>query len=159
MIASSGRGGRPPYHEPASSDDRRRMDGGDGGATRSERGMRARREVLGDAHVDAAESARTELDADFQDLLTELAWGGVWDRPGIDRRTRSLVTIAILAALGRSEELAMHLRATHNTGATLEEVRETLLHVAIYAGIPAAHAAFEIAKRELGEAPPAGTDA
>jgi 4-carboxymuconolactone decarboxylase len=135
------------------------MDGKGDGAARSERGMRVRREVLGDAHVDAAEAASTGLDADFQDLLTELAWGGVWDRPGIDRRTRSLVTIGILAALGRSEELAMHLRATRNTGASLEEVRETLLHVAIYAGIPAAHAAFEIAKGELGEAPSAGTDA
>jgi 4-carboxymuconolactone decarboxylase len=135
------------------------MDGKSDGATRSERGMRVRREVLGEAHVDAAEAAITELDADFQDLLTELAWGGVWDRPGIDRRMRSLVTIAMLAALGRSDELAMHLRATRNTGATLDEVRETLLHVAIYAGIPAAHAAFQIAKVELGEAPPAGTDA
>jgi 4-carboxymuconolactone decarboxylase len=135
------------------------MDGRGDGATRSERGMRVRREVLGDTHVDAAEAGRTELDADFQDLLTELAWGGVWDRAGIDRRTRSLITIAILAALGRSDELAMHLRATRNTGAALEEVRETLLHVAIYAGIPAAHAAFEIAKGELGEAPPAAADA
>jgi 4-carboxymuconolactone decarboxylase len=135
------------------------MDGKGDGSTRSERGMRVRREVLGDAHVDAAEAARTELDADFQDLLTELAWGGVWDRPGVDRRTRSLITIAILAALGRSEELAMHLRATSNTGATPAEIRETLLHVGIYAGIPAAHAAFEIAKGELGEAPPAGRDA
>jgi 4-carboxymuconolactone decarboxylase len=128
------------------------MDGMGDDATRSERGMRVRREVLGDAHVDAADAARTELDADFQDLLTELAWGGVWDRPGVERPTRSLITIAILAALGRSDELAMHLRATRNTGATLEEVRETLFHVAIYAGIPAAHAAFEIAKAELGEA-------
>jgi 4-carboxymuconolactone decarboxylase len=135
------------------------MDGKGDGATRFERGMRVRREVLGDAHVDAAQVARTELDADFQDLLTELAWGGVWDRPGVDRRTRSLITIAILAALGRSEELAMHLRATRNTGATLDEVRETLFHVAIYAGIPAAHAAFEIAKEELGEAPPVEPDA
>jgi 4-carboxymuconolactone decarboxylase len=136
------------------------MDGRGDGATRSERGMRVRREVLGDAHVDAAQVGRTELDADFQDLLTEVAWGGVWDRGGIDRRTRSLITIAILAALGRSDELAMHLRATRNTEATLVEVRETLFHVAIYAGIPAAHAAFEIAKAELGEAaPPAGPDA
>jgi 4-carboxymuconolactone decarboxylase len=136
------------------------MDGRGDGATRSERGMRVRREVLGDAHVDAAQVGRTELDADFQDLLTEVAWGGVWDRGGIDRRTRSLITIAILAALGRSDELAMHLGATRNTGATLVEVRETLFHVAIYAGIPAAHAAFEIAKAELGEAaPPAGSDA
>ena len=136
------------------------MDGTEHAATPSERGARVRRDVLGDAHVDAADAARTELDADFQDLLTEVAWGRVWDRPGIDRRTRSLVTIAILAALGRAQELAMHLRATKNTGASVEEVREALFHVAIYAGIPAAHAAFELAKAELGgSSPPAGTDA
>lgn len=134
------------------------MDDTSDGATRSDRGMRVRREVLGDDHVDAAEAARSELDADFQDLLTEVAWAGVWDRPGIDRRTRSLITISILAALGRSEELAMHLRATRNTGASPAELRETLFHVAIYAGMPAAHAAFEIAKAELGEASSAGTD-
>lgn len=126
------------------------MDGTTDPATPSERGMRVRREVLGDAHVDAAEAARTELDGDFQDFLTETAWADVWDRPGMDRRTRSLVTIAILAALGRTEELAMHLRATRNTGASEDEVREALFHVAIYAGMPAAHAAFALAKEELG---------
>jgi len=134
------------------------MDGTTGPTDPSELGMRVRREVLGDAHVDAAEAAKTELDADFQNFLTEVAWGRVWARPGIDRRTRSLVTIGILAALGRSDELAMHLRATRNTGASPEDVREVLFHVALYAGIPAAHAAFEQAKAELGESAP-GTDA
>lgn len=127
------------------------MDGTTDPGTASDRGMRVRREVLGDAHVDAAEAARTELDGDFQDFLTETAWAQVWDRPGMDRGTRSLVTIAILAALGRSEELAMHLRSTRNTGASAEEVRETLFQVAIYAGLPAAHAAFALAKEELGD--------
>jgi 4-carboxymuconolactone decarboxylase len=141
------------------SDERRRMDGTTDLSTPSERGMRVRREVLGDAHVDAAEAARSELDTDFQDLLTDVAWGRVWDRPGIDRRTRSLVTIAILAALGRSDELAMHLRATRNTGASPEEVREALFHVAIYAGIPAAHAAFELAKAEFDGPTATETDA
>lgn len=143
----------------AASDEGRRMDGTTDLSTPSERGVRVRREVLGDAHVDAAEAARSELDADFQDLLTDVAWGRVWDRPGIDRRTRSLVTIAILAALGRSDELAMHLRATRNTGASPEEVREALFHVAIYAGIPAAHAAFDLAKAELDGPTAAETDA
>jgi 4-carboxymuconolactone decarboxylase len=143
----------------AASDERRPMDGTTDPSTPSERGMRVRREVLGDAHVDAAEAGGSELDADFQDLLTDVAWGRVWDRPGIDRRTRSLVTIAILATLGRSEELAMHLRATRNTGASPEEVREALFHVAIYAGIPAAHAAFALAKAEFDGPTAAETDA
>jgi 4-carboxymuconolactone decarboxylase len=143
----------------AAGDERRRMDGDTDATELSARAMRVRREVLGDAHVDAAEAARTTFDADFQDLLTEMAWGRVWDRPGLDRRTRSLVTIAILAALGRSDELAMHLRATGNTGASPEDVREALLHVAIYAGIPAAHAAFTLAKAEFPGVTEAATDA
>jgi 4-carboxymuconolactone decarboxylase len=143
----------------AAGDERRRMDGDTDATELSARAMRVRREVLGDAHVDAAEAARTTFDADFQDLLTEMAWGRVWDRPGLDRRTRGLVTIAILAALGRSDELAMHLRATGNTGASPEDVREALLHVAIYAGIPAAHAAFTLAKAEFPGATEAATDA
>jgi 4-carboxymuconolactone decarboxylase len=118
-------------------------------ASRYEAGMRVRREVLGDAHVEAAEAERSGLDADFQRFLTETAWGTVWSRPGLDRRTRSLITVGILAALGRREELAMHLRATRNTGASPEDVAEALLHVAVYAGIPAAHAAFTLAKAEL----------
>jgi 4-carboxymuconolactone decarboxylase len=125
---------------------------------RWERGMRVRREVLGDVHVDAAEAGRSDLDEAFQTFITETAWGDVWGRPGLDRRTRSLITIGILAALGRDEELAMHLRATRNTGASREEVRETLLHVAVYAGVPAAHAAFTRAKTELGPGSPEATD-
>jgi len=112
--------------------------------------MKARREVLGDEHVDRAANQTTDFDADFQRWITELAWGGVWARPGLDLRTRSLVTIAILAALGR-EELELHLRAAPNTGATPEEIAEALMHVGIYAGVPAAHAAFGVAKRVFAE--------
>jgi 4-carboxymuconolactone decarboxylase len=115
-------------------------------------GMRVRREVLGDLHVDRAEARTTAFDADFQRLITETAWGSVWARPGLDRPTRSLITIAMLAALGRSEELALHLRASRNTGATPEQIAEVLLHVAIYAGIPAANSAIALAKQVLVEA-------
>ena len=115
-------------------------------------GMRVRREVLGDAHVDRAQARQTSLDADFQRLITEMAWGTLWARPDLDRRTRSLITIAILAALGRADELALHVRATANTGVTRSEIAEALLHVAIYAGVPAANSAFAIAKATL--APP-----
>jgi 4-carboxymuconolactone decarboxylase len=118
--------------------------------SRYEIGMRARREVLGDAHVDRAEAQTTAFDADFQRLITEMAWGSVWARPGLDRPTRSLVTIAILAALGRDEELAMHLRASRNTGAAPEQIMEALLHVAVYAGVPAANSAIAVAKEVLG---------
>jgi 4-carboxymuconolactone decarboxylase len=123
--------------------------------SRYEAGERVRREVLGDAHVDRAQAQTTALDADFQHFITEMAWGSVWARPDLDRRTRSLVTIAILAALGR-EELALHLRASRNTGADPREVAEVLLHVAVYAGVPAANRAFAIARSELGPPPPAG---
>ena len=116
---------------------------------RHETGRRVRREVLGDAHVDRAAAAATPFDAPFQRFITETAWGTLWAGEGIDRRTRSLVTIAILAALGRHEELALHLRASANTGATPEEIREALLHVAVYAGVPAANAAFALAKSIL----------
>jgi 4-carboxymuconolactone decarboxylase len=115
-------------------------------------GMRIRREVLGDAHVDRAQARQTSLDADFQHLITEMAWGTLWARPNLDRRTRSLITIAILAALGRADELALHIRATENTGATASEIAETLLHVAIYAGVPAANSAFALAKATLAPA-------
>ena len=118
---------------------------------RHEAGLRVRRAVLGDAHVDRAEAAATEFDAPFQRFITETAWGTLWAGDAIDRRTRSLVTIAILAALGRREELALHLRAIRNTGATPEEVREALLHVAVYAGVPAANAAFALARSILGD--------
>jgi 4-carboxymuconolactone decarboxylase len=118
--------------------------------SRYDRGMRVRREVLGDAHVDRAAARTTAFDAPFQQFITETAWGTLWAGEGLDRRTRSLVTIAILAALGRQEELALHLRAAANTGATTEEIREALLHVAIYAGVPAANSAIAVAKGILG---------
>jgi 4-carboxymuconolactone decarboxylase len=116
---------------------------------RYEAGLRVRREVLGDAYVTQALEHATELDGDFQRFITEAAWGAVWSRPGLDRRTRSLVTIAILAALGRDKELALHLGASRTTGASPHEVAEALLHVAIYAGIPTANAAFALANSEL----------
>lgn len=112
-----------------------------------DRGMKARREVLGDAHVEAAEAAKTGLDADYQRWITETAWGGVWARPGLDRRTRSLVTIALLAGLGH-EELRLHLKAAPGLGVSPQEVAEVLLHVGVYAGIPAANTAFAMAKEE-----------
>jgi len=114
--------------------------------SRYETGMRVRREVLGDEHVDRAEARTSAFDAPFQQLIVETAWGTLWAGKAIDRPTRSLITIAILAALGRPEELALHIRASRNTGATPEQIREALLHVAIYAGVPAANSAFAIAK-------------
>ena len=118
-------------------------------AARFDAGMRVRRAVLGDAHVDRALARQTEFDAPFQRFITEVAWGTLWSRPELDRRTRSLVTIALLAALGRREELELHLKASVNTGATQEEIREALLHVAVYAGVPAANAAVALAKTVL----------
>ena len=120
-----------------------------GEESRYEKGMRVRREVLGDEHVQRAEAAATPFDADFQRFITETAWGSLWARPDLDRRTRSLITIGILAALGRTEELALHLRASSNTGATPDEIAEALLHVAVYAGVPAANTAFALAKKTL----------
>jgi 4-carboxymuconolactone decarboxylase len=110
------------------------------------RGMQIRRSILGDAHVDCAAAASTPFDADFQRFITETAWGSVWSRPGLDLRSRHLVTIAILAALGREQELALHLRSLRGSGATIDDVREVFFHVAAYAGIPAANAAFALAK-------------
>lgn len=115
------------------------------------RGMETRRAVLGDAHVDGAEASQTEFDAPFQALITEGAWGSVWSRPHWSKRERSMVTIALLAALGHDEELAMHVRATRNTGATDADLREAMMHVAIYAGIPAANHAIKIIKRTYAE--------
>jgi 4-carboxymuconolactone decarboxylase len=112
-------------------------------------GTRVRRAGLGDAHVDRAEAAATPFDAPFQKFITETAWGTLWADDTLDQRTRSLITIALLAALGRHEELALHLRATANTGATPEEVRAALMHVAVYAGVPAANSAFVAAKAIL----------
>jgi len=116
-----------------------------------EQGMQVRRAVLGDAHVDRAEANKTDLDADFQRFITETAWGSVWARPGLTRKTRHLLTIGLLAALGQEHELAMHIRATANTGVTPDEVKEVLLQVAIYAGIPAANSAIAIAKKVYAE--------
>lgn len=115
-------------------------------------GMRVRRAVLGDAHVDRAEARSSDLDAEFQRFITETAWGGVWARDGLDRRARSLLTIGLLAALGHHKELAMHIRATRNTGVTQDEVKEVLLQVAVYAGVPAANAAFDVARAVYAEA-------
>ena len=113
---------------------------------RHETGLKVRRSVLGEAHVDRAEARKTPFDEDFQRFITEGAWGSVWSRPGLDRRTRSMLVIALMAALGHEEELAMHIRATRNTGATREDVKEVLLMVAVYAGVPAANTAIRIAK-------------
>lgn len=116
-----------------------------------EHGMKIRRAVLGDAHVDRAEANKTPFDADFQRFITESAWGSVWTRPGLDRRTRHLITLAMLAALGKEHELAMHIRSTQNTGVTQEELKEVFMQVAIYAGVPAANTAFSVAKRVYAE--------
>ena len=123
-----------------------------------EAGLRVRRKVLGDAHVDRSLSRMTALDARFQRMITESAWGTVWSGDQFDLRTRSLVTLAILAALGRTEELALHLRASRNTGATPEDVAEMLMHVSIYAGVPAANTAFALARAEFAEFPPIAKD-
>ena len=120
-------------------------------ADKFEQGMKVRREVLGEAHVDRAEANKTDFDADFQQFITEMAWGSVWSRPGLERKTRHLLTIGLMAALGKEAELAMHLRATPNTGVTPDEVKEVLLQVAVYAGVPAANSAFAIAKKVYAE--------
>jgi len=114
-----------------------------------ERGMEVRRAVLGDEHVDAAVERTTKLTADFQDFITRYAWGEIWSRPGLDRRTRSFITLTALVALGRHEELEMHLRAALRNGLTHDEIEETLLHCAVYCGVPAANSAFAVAQRVL----------
>ena len=113
-------------------------------------GMRVRREVLGDEHVDRAIEAATPLTRPFQDYITRSAWGSVWARDGLDRRTRSAITLAVLTALGRDGELAMHVRAARRNGLTEAEIGEVLLHTAVYAGVPAANQALAIAQTELG---------
>jgi 4-carboxymuconolactone decarboxylase len=115
-----------------------------------EDGMAVRREVLGDEHVDAAIARTTDFTAPFQDFITRYAWGEVWARDGLDRRTRSCITLAVLTALHCHEELAMHVRAARRNGLTPEEIGEVLLHTAVYAGVPAANAAYAIAQRTLG---------
>jgi 4-carboxymuconolactone decarboxylase len=116
-----------------------------------ERGMEVRREVLGDDHVDRAIRSTTDLTADFQSLITRYAWGEIWTRPGLDRRTRSCITLTALIALNRPDELEMHLHAALRNGLTAEEIREVLLHSAVYCGVPAANSAFAIARRVLGD--------
>ncbi|MEU7938411.1 4-carboxymuconolactone decarboxylase [Microbispora bryophytorum] len=116
-----------------------------------EDGMRVRREVLGDAHVDRAQARITEFTADFQDLITRYAWGEIWTRPGLDRRTRSCITLTALVARGQLDELAMHVRAARRNGLTIDEIKEVLLQTAIYCGVPAANAAFSVAQRVLEE--------
>ena len=116
-----------------------------------DRGMRVRREVLGDDHVDAAIAHTTEFTADFQDLITRYAWGEIWTRPGLDRKTRSCITLTALVALGHLEELKMHVRAALRNGLTVDEIKEVLLQSAIYCGVPAANSAFAIAQRVLAD--------
>ncbi len=118
---------------------------------RHEQGMATRRAVLGDAHVNRAEAAKTEFDGAFQALITEAAWGHVWSRDTITRRERSMMTLALLAGLGNYEELALHTRATANTGATRDDILEVMLHVAIYAGVPRANHAIKVVKQVLAE--------
>lgn len=115
------------------------------------KGMKRRREVLGDAHVDRAEANKTDFDADFQAFITRYAWGEVWERATLTTRERHLITLAMLAALGKEQEFAAHVRATANTGVTQEEVKEVLHQVAVYAGLPAANTAFAVAKRVYAE--------
>ncbi|MET1039390.1 MAG: 4-carboxymuconolactone decarboxylase [Aeromicrobium sp.] len=119
--------------------------------TKYDDGMAVRREVLGDEHVDRATDRITDLDRDFQTMITEYAWGTVWTRPGLDRRTRSLITITALVARGHHEELAMHLRAARRNGVTVEEIGETLLQSAIYCGVPDANTAFRIAREVFSD--------
>jgi len=125
---------------------------------RYEVGMATRRAVLGSNHVDRASAAITDFDADFQSFITEAAWGSVWSRPGFSKRERSIVTIALLAALGHHDEVAMHIRATRNTGATMEDIKEAMLHVAIYAGVPAANHAIKVIKAAYSEMNAEGAD-
>ena len=116
-----------------------------------ERGMEVRRDVLGDEHVDRAAARATEFTADFQDLITRYAWGEIWARPGLDRHTRSCITLTALVAGGHDRELAMHVRAALRNGLTPEEIKEVLLQTAIYCGVPAANSAFAIAQEVLAD--------
>jgi 4-carboxymuconolactone decarboxylase len=123
-----------------------------------ERGLELRRSVLGSAHVERSLAAATDFDRDFQAYITRAAWGEIWGRPGLPVQTRHLLTIVMLAALNRQDELEMHLQATRNTGLTPEQVREALMHVAVYAGVPAANTAMKIAKRVLFPEPAGAAD-
>jgi 4-carboxymuconolactone decarboxylase len=119
---------------------------------RHQEGMKIRRAVLGDAHVDHAMAAQTDFTAEFQDLITRYAWGEIWTRPGLDRRTRSLLTITMMVALNRSEELQLHLKAALKNGVTRAEIKEVLLQAAIYCGVPAANHAFHLAEHVFSAA-------
>ena len=118
---------------------------------RHKKGMKVRREVLGKAHVDRAEARKSSFNEPFQDLITRYAWGEIWTRPGLPKKTRSLITIAMMVALNRTEELRLHLRAAANTGVSRREIQEVLLQTAIYCGVPAANHAFQIAEEVLAE--------
>lgn len=118
---------------------------------RYEQGLSVRREVLGTQHVDKSLANRTPLTTEFQDLITRYAWGEIWTRPGLPRKTRSQITIAMMVALNRNEELALHLRAAKNCGVSEEEVKEVLLQTAIYCGVPAANSAFHLAQKIFSE--------
>jgi 4-carboxymuconolactone decarboxylase len=120
-----------------------------------EDGMKTRREVLGDAHVDRAQAAKTPFSEEFQELITRYAWGEIWTRPGLDRKTRSCITLTALVAHGHFEELALHVRAALRNGLTPDELKEVLLQCAIYCGVPAANHAFAVAQRVLAEDQPA----
>jgi len=115
------------------------------------KGMQVRRAVLGDEYVDRAEASRTPLTDEFQDLITRYAWGEIWTRPGLDRRTRSCITVGLLVALNRNDELALHIRAALRNGVTADELKEVLLHTTIYCGVPAGNSAFQVAARVLAE--------
>ena len=128
----------------------------EGGEGTHGRGMEVRRAVLGDAHVDRAIERTTRFTEDFQDFITRYAWGEIWTRPGLDRRTRSFITLSALVASGRDHELELHIRAALRNGLTPEEISETLLHCAVYCGVPAANGAFAIAQRVLAETDDAG---
>lgn len=116
-----------------------------------EAGLKVRREVLGDAHVERSLSGRTDFNTDFQDLITRYAWNDVWNRPGLERRARSFITLSMLIALNREGEFRLHIRAAHNNGVTRDELKELLLQAAIYCGVPAANAAFHMAQQVFAE--------
>jgi 4-carboxymuconolactone decarboxylase len=118
---------------------------------RYEQGLKVRRAVLGDAHVDKSLQNRTPFNEDFQELITRYAWGEIWTRPGLPRKTRSMITLAMMVALNRADEFRLHLRAALNNGVTREEIKEVLLQTAIYCGVPAANSAFHLAEEILGE--------
>jgi 4-carboxymuconolactone decarboxylase len=120
---------------------------------RHEEGMKIRRAILGDAHVDQAIAAETEFNADFQDLITRYAWGDIWTRPGLEKKTRSLITIAMMVALNHADELKLHLRAALNNGVSRAEIKETLLQTALYCGVPAANGAFHLAEQVFTGSP------